>query len=300
LTNSAEILSKNNTKDLLTKYSKLPTLLAVFLVAAMLVSGTAVMYAKPAAAASVEPRLIDGNPTCSDVITDNPDLLEVKIDPVPLGETTQDGFTINVQDTDEGQVFDWTAPDGFVVLGVLAKGGPNANFYDYQPDGATSDTGLHAPATPSGKWADLSHINFCYIPAPEKNEGLTPGFWKNNAENWQAVAWGPTGYSPSQKFSDVFDRTITVNQGGRTTVTDPTLLQALGATGGDINELARHGTAALLNAAHPEINYPYTVDQVIGMVQDAIDNPSQRSDIVADLVAANELGGGVDQHGNPI
>jgi hypothetical protein len=99
-------------------------------VAAILVGGTAVMYAKPTAAATVEPTLIDGNPTCSDVI-DHPELLEVKIDPVPLGETTQDEFTINVPDIDEGQVFDWTALDGFVVLGVLAKGGANAFLYTF-------------------------------------------------------------------------------------------------------------------------------------------------------------------------
>ena len=52
----------------------------------------------------------------------------------------------------------------------------------------------------------------------------------------------------------------------------PTLLQALEANGREMNGLLRNSVAALLNAAHSEINYPYSVSQVITMTQVALIN----------------------------
>ena len=37
--------------------------------------------------------------------------------------------------------------------------------------------------------------------------------------------------------------------------------------GGGNGRLARHGTAALLNAAYPNLRYPLTVNQVISLVK---------------------------------
>jgi hypothetical protein len=77
---------------------------------------------------------------------------------------------------------------------------------------------------------------------------------------------------------------------------DITLGQAIWASGGGNNALARHATAALLNAHGGVANadgttvaYPYTVEQVIQMVQDAvtIDTIEATKDAFA---AANELG----------
>jgi hypothetical protein len=55
----------------------------------------------------------------------------------------------------------------------------------------------------------------------------------------------------------------------------------LGANGGGINELARHGVAGLLSAAHPDVDYPYSVADVIAAVL---------AGDAATLVEANELG----------
>ena len=52
----------------------------------------------------------------------------------------------------------------------------------------------------------------------------------------------------------------------------PTLLDALNAKGGDMNSLLRHSVTAMLNAAHPGINYPYSVIQVIELTQISIIN----------------------------
>ncbi|MGB5924587.1 MAG: hypothetical protein WBH01_00615, partial [Dehalococcoidia bacterium] len=135
-------------------------------------------------------------------------------------------------------------------------------------------------------------------------EGCTPGYWKNNAAKKGAVSWVPTGYSPDDKFGDVaiFNVTITVRAGGRRTITDPTLLQALQATGGGVNALARHAVAALLNSAHPLINYDMGPQGVIDLVHDALVSPDP--DAIGDahtiLAGYNEAGCPINQKGEPV
>jgi len=46
-----------------------------------------------------------------------------------------------------------------------------------------------------------------------------------------------------------------------------TLLDALRCSGGGANALLRQSTAALLNSTHPNINYAYTQEEIISMVQ---------------------------------
>lgn len=99
-------------------------------------------------------------------------------------------------------------------------------------------------------------------------EGCTPGYWRNHFEDWP-----PTGYAPSNDF----DATFGVDYFS----TNITLGQAVKLGGGGYNKIARHGTAALLSAAHPDVDYPYTVAEVIAFVQAGNVDP---------LVAANELG----------
>lgn len=102
---------------------------------------------------------------------------------------------------------------------------------------------------------------------PPGGEGCTPGFWRNHYELW------PAPYTTGSYFDTVF--------GVSYFSSTYTLGQAIWAGGGGLNVLARHGTAALLSAASPDVDYPYTVDEVIAMVQ---------AGNVAPLSAANELG----------
>jgi uncharacterized repeat protein (TIGR01451 family) len=131
-------------------------------------------------------------------------------------------------------------------------------------------------------------------------EGCTPGFWKENAENWNAVAW-PDAYEPSDEFFDVFGVHITVKV-GKQSITDPTLLEALNAQGGGINALARHAVAALLNSAQDFVEYPMTTAEVIDAVQDAVNSGDKNliESTKSEFAENNELGCGVDQHGNEI
>jgi hypothetical protein len=139
------------------------------------------------------------------------------------------------------------------------------------------------------------------IDIPEEDyAGCTPGFWKANAKNWEAVAW--EGSVPSDYFSDVFDRIIEVRGKGKSSISDPTLLQALEANGGGINALARHAVAALLNINNPNVNYPMSEAELISAVQAAIDSGDEGviEELKDDLDEYNNAGCAVDQHGDPI
>lgn len=99
---------------------------------------------------------------------------------------------------------------------------------------------------------------------PPAGTGCTPGFWKQSQHFY---AW--VGFTTTTKFSTVFGRVITIKVDNKN-VTDPTLLQALGAQGGGINALARFAVNGLLNATSTT-GADFTAAQVISIVQSGID-----------------------------
>ena len=113
------------------------------------------------AAALVDPNTVPGNPTCASVEPPDADWTELKIDPPTAGVHTDGTLTVTltIVDTPQGATITWSSNIG--VDAVLVKGGPNANLYVYDPE-STGDSGLHAPANDNGKWAGLSHVDFCY------------------------------------------------------------------------------------------------------------------------------------------
>ncbi len=98
-------------------------------------------------------------------------------------------------------------------------------------------------------------------------QGLTPGYWKNHVEAW-------VGYAPDQGFDAVF---------GTNALPGVTLLEALNLKGGGLNALARHAVAALLNTAHPEIEYACaTSGALIADVVAAIDGGDEAIEALKD------------------
>ena len=85
----------------------------------------------------------------------------------------------------------------------------------------------------------------------KKVNGCTPGYWKQKQhfDEWTAP------YTPNTLFGSVFDNAFP----------GKTLKQVAGLGGGGLNALGRHTVAALLNAANPDVNYAYTVAEVISM-----------------------------------
>ncbi|MBU1395198.1 MAG: hypothetical protein KKE84_03525 [Gammaproteobacteria bacterium] len=129
-------------------------------------------------------------------------------------------------------------------------------------------------------------------------EGCTPGYW---GRCQHLGAWATAGYSTTQTFNDVFGVTDYVDcngvaytlldvlflHGGSHTCSstqsnqnnqpanpagapsDCTNGNAFGNLGGDpISEnLGFHAVGALLNAAHPNVNYGYTPGEIIDLFQ---------------------------------
>ena len=92
---------------------------------------------------------------------------------------------------------------------------------------------------------------------PGRAGGCTPGYWKQPQHLGAWVGHG-TG--------DAFDSTFGVRS-GLPTGTD--LLGALGLNGGGERALARHATAALLNASNSRVGYRYSAADVLQMVGNA-------------------------------
>ena len=129
-------------------------------------------------------------------------------------------------------------------------------------------------------WGDLADSaslgpKVLYCPCDE-GEGCTPGYWRNHRN-----AWPPTGYA----WGDDFDTTFGVDL----FTPNITLGQAIWLGGGGKRKVARHATAALLNAAHPDVDYKYTAAEVIAVVQ-AYPRPSGDGLDIDDLADANEEG----------
>jgi len=89
------------------------------------------------------------------------------------------------------------------------------------------------------------------------DEGCTPGYWKNHL-----VSWVSTGYSPTDSWEDVFGfqlpgfPILTLNDAIR-----------LNGNKTKVEALARHATAGLLSASHPDVDYPVGESAVIGLAE---------------------------------
>jgi hypothetical protein len=105
---------------------------------------------------SVEPREVEGIPTCESLGFDG---FEFKIDPPSSGSFDIDALN-SVTGVTDGVYFDWSSTLGIDV--VIAKGGPTANVYEYSPE-SFGDHDLHSPINPStGQPYGMSHISFCF------------------------------------------------------------------------------------------------------------------------------------------
>ena len=94
-------------------------------------------------------------------------------------------------------------------------------------------------------------------------QGCSHGYWKNHESEW------PAPYPGSTTLGSVFNLT------GFSSLGSKTLADALKFKGGDTTQdkaenMLKQAAAALLNAAHPGIYYPYTVSELIAEVNSAL------------------------------
>jgi hypothetical protein len=95
------------------------------------------------------------------------------------------------------------------------------------------------------------------------DEGLSPGYWKNHLSSWYT-------YDDETEIGDVFTIPSSLSE-----LDDDTFLAALNYRGGNkvigaARILLRSAVAALLNAAHPDIDYPLSTSAIISDVNDAL------------------------------
>lgn len=135
---------------------------------------------------------------------------------------------------------------------------------------------------------------FCLTPPDDDPglEGCTPGFWKVPVHS---SAWDATGYSQSQTVEDVFDVPDAYG------LDDDTLLDALwyGGGPGEVGAaqiLLRAAVASLLNAGHPDIDFPQTETEIIAAVNAALNSGDRGAmiDLAGALDDSNNLGCPID------
>jgi hypothetical protein len=194
-----------------------------------------------------------------------------KVDPA-VSHFDIDGLALHV--SSNGRFLHWQSTPPVSVHAMVIKGGNGHSIYNYLQwnldKGAqvTEDENLHSPAGRNGRIPEISHYNLCYeLAAPEGDQGCTPGYWRNHVDRWE-------GAKPEDLYDTVFG--ITSSLGATFSLGD-----AISAKGGDESALARHATAALLNAyggavADPSegsaVVFKWTPSEVVQMVQDAYAN----------------------------
>ena len=136
-------------------------------------------------------------------------------------------------------------------------------------------------------------------------EGCTPGYWKQSQHfgSWPIIGTGFDGTNfvtidpvviegpGATHFSEVFGVTVVITLGGdpHTNVPDPTLLEALQATGHGVGPLVRHATAAWLNA-ESTVLFDFSSTGVIDLFNQALMDGEFDQAIKNQLQNANELG----------
>lgn len=141
-----------------------------------------------------------------------------------------------------------------------------SNSTDQSVTGTNTVSGVLGSGSPANG-ALVTFTNRVIPVDPPGAEGCTPGYWKNHTDSW-------VGYSPSATAGSVFAL------GGFSTLASKTLLQTLAGEGGPgtlgaARILLRAATAALLNAAHPGVDYTLAQAAIVTQVNAALASNSR-------------------------
>jgi len=118
-----------------------------------------------------------------------------------------------------------------------------------------------------------------------EDQGCGQGFWRHHPGDW-----GPTGYSPDDLLGDLCEGSAFYG------LDDATLMEALRfrggrSPGGAAKILLREAVTAVLNTAHPDVDYPRAeIDVVIDVeVALAIGDREMMTDLADELDEDNNL-----------
>jgi hypothetical protein len=153
--------------------------------------------------------------------------------------------------------------------------------------GRTLGTNVQIFSEPWGEFPDsfLWITAVLWLPQSEP-EGCSADVWSARGD------WTGTGIAPSQRVNNVFSAAIAYGDIGTVTLRTALRFQVGGGLLGTAKALVREGAAALLNAAHKDLEYPYTRNQVITQVNGALrtNDVAQMGELVTLLREANAAG----------
>ena len=203
-----------------------------------------------------------------DAVANRPDRIDVSNNP----------SLVNILDGSDGSSWDTEALVIDIPAGVgsttvqLFSAPPNLN-----PDSLLWTLGVLRLPVPVGPGEQ----------PPGDETGCTPGYWKNHTDSWAAA-----GYSPAQTTGSVFSGAAAFP-----TLASQTLLQSLQGGGGPgtlgaARILLRAAVAALLNAGHPDMDYPRTTAEILADVNAALgsNNRNAMLALASELDSDNNLG----------
>ncbi|HET9062433.1 MAG TPA: hypothetical protein VFO62_04010 [Candidatus Binatia bacterium] len=200
---------------------------------------------------------------------------KLELDFSALGSVTL--HNIDILDVEAGEAVDAEINlygAGDVLLLTLPLPSTGNNGYSREGLGATSGV-VRLEALLNGSGA-IDNVYFSM-----DGEGCTPGYWRqlHHFDSWQGAA-------PTDDFNATFG--VSVEWGDACNADangDITLAKALRCRGGGKNALARHGTAALLNALSGGVDYALSTVEVKAIVKTALDS----GDLTAILAAKDRL-----------
>ena len=184
----------------------------------------------------------------------------------------------------------------------LETQGCNTDFWQSSSDGSETSTVWPAGYSPNYYFNDMFQVSIT-LPVQEDNKVLdekaeTSSTLEAVDENVNSI--GVTEVIPLEPLeNDTNSDTETVEDEVVTGLTEniknsnsnngPTLAEALELQETQLNDLLRESVAAMLNAAHSEIDYPYSVAEIIKMTQIALAN-EEYDETVNALKEANVRG----------
>lgn len=166
---------------------------------------------------------------------------------------------------------------------VTLLGNASATYtFTYSRDFTCKDEGVSNNTAEIVETGANDSASVRVVCATSENQGCTPGYWKNHLSAWK-------GYSPGDRVVNVFaDAAPFVHA-------QDSLEDALDYRGGRrlsdaAKTLLRAATAALLDASHPGVDYPISVQEVIDRTNYALQSGSREQ-----ILAEKDL---LDQYNN--
>ncbi|MFN0214414.1 MAG: T9SS type A sorting domain-containing protein [Saprospiraceae bacterium] len=168
-------------------------------------------------------------------------------------------ITINITVGACGEVLTWTTSGNVVLDQLVAKGGTVQNTYDYtgiNPRPST-DGNLHCPLNASGKYADFSHIDFCFHHRLDVSKTAQATFTRTYSWSLDKICEGPPTLilTPGQVYDYPFSWTSSFSftdsdwkVSGNITIANNT---PHAATITNVSDILSGGESATLNCGIP-------------------------------------------------